>query len=151
MSQDDGIARLGAPELSGVRVLVVDDDADLREVIALLLEWLGAEVATAANACDALEIVRRGALDVVVSDLAMPGEDGFWLIDAIRQLPTRASELPVAALTASASEETRERVEQAGFDAYLAKPMRPAALAEAVLKLAVSRQPVVKQVALRLV
>ena len=73
------------PTLAGVRVLVVDDEADAREVLSTMLQQAGAAVVSAANAAEALGLLDREAFDVLVSDIGMPGEDGYALIRSVRQ------------------------------------------------------------------
>nr|WP_057927143.1 ATP-binding protein [Burkholderia ambifaria] len=112
-----------AVALDGQRVLVVDDDATSRASLAAALETLGAQVSTAQSGHDALDLVARQHPSVVLSDLAMPDGDGFWLIDHIRHLPDGVGHLPVVAVTAHAGTADRNRVMAAGFDAYLCKPV----------------------------
>jgi CheY-like chemotaxis protein/nitrogen-specific signal transduction histidine kinase len=119
--------------LDGVRVLVVDDQPDARELLALVLAKAGAEVSTAAAASEALEFLQREQVDVLVSDIGMPGEDGYALIGRVRGLPAqRARRTPSVALTAYASEEDRRRALAAGFDTHLPKPVEPAELVSVV-------------------
>src|SRR5437899_4210655 len=87
--------------LDGARVLIVDDEADTREVLSVLLSGAGAEVRTSASAADALATLARWQPDVLLADIAMPGEDGYALLSAVRSLaPTRGGEIPALALTA---------------------------------------------------
>ena len=119
--------------LSGVRVLVVDDDNDTAELFAVALSACGADVVTAATAFDALRVIEARTLDVVVTDIAMPGADGYWLLRQIRQLPgTPASTVPVVAVTAFGREHIRARAMAAGFADHLEKPVDPEALCVAV-------------------
>jgi CheY-like chemotaxis protein len=118
--------------LSGRRVLVVEDDADSRNAIRLTLEASGASVGTAANATEALAALVARSFDVVVSDLAMPEQSGFWLITKIRQLfPGRR--VPVIAVTGHPF--PPEGVRRAGFDDVMPKPPDPDALCAAVAAL----------------
>jgi CheY-like chemotaxis protein len=122
--------------LNGVRVLVVDDQPDAREVIAAMLRRCGAEVATAGSATEAMESFRRSRPDVLVSDLAMPDRDGFDLIRSVRELtPNQGGEVPAVALTAYARPEDRVRVLSAGFQMHVAKPVDPQNLIAAVAHL----------------
>jgi CheY-like chemotaxis protein len=125
-----------APRLDGLRVLVVDDELDARDIMAATLEAAGARVKLAASAADAFAILEREPLDVLVSDIAMPGEDGFALIRRVRSsgVPNLAS-IPAAAVTAFTSAEDRARVLAAGFHVYLAKPFEPAQLVRTVDRL----------------
>jgi CheY-like chemotaxis protein len=116
---------------------VVDDDDDTREALRLILRQGGAEVETAASAAEALRAFGRLRPDVVLSDIAMPGQDGLALIRRIRGL--RAHEggrVRAAALTAYASPAEREAALHAGFDLHLAKPVDPPELLRIVASLA---------------
>jgi signal transduction histidine kinase/integral membrane sensor domain MASE1 len=116
--------------LDGLRVLVVDDHGDARDVLGLVLRAQGAEVHLAAGVAEALEILDRASVDVLVSDLAMPGADGYELIAAVRA--ARGSAIPAVALTAYAGREVRERALAAGFAAHATKPMDPEDLVELI-------------------
>ena len=118
--------------LSGRHVLVVEDDADSRDAIKLTLEASGASVGTAANATEALAALVARQFDVVVSDLAMPEQSGFWLITKIRQLFPRRH-VPVIAVTGHPF--PPEGVRRAGFDDVMPKPPDPDALCAAVAAL----------------
>lgn len=136
-AQDAGGAGEATGRLAGARVLVVDDDADARVMTCRLLESAGADVITAATARDALAALARQEFDVLVSDIGMPGEDGYELIRRVRADeggPNRA--VPAMALTAYARTQDRVRTLQAGFQRHLAKPVEPAELLEAVASLA---------------
>lgn len=123
--------------LKALRVLVVDDDADTREALARLLEQAGAQVASAGSAEEALEKLRRSPPDVLLSDIAMPGRDGYDLIRAIRSLaPEQGGRVPAAALTAFTQGDRRREALLAGYQVWLAKPIEPVALTEAVARLA---------------
>jgi CheY-like chemotaxis protein len=118
--------------LSGRHVLVVEDDADSRDAIKCTLEASGACVGTAANATEALAALVARQFDVVVSDLAMPEQSGFWLITKIRQLFPRRH-VPVIAVTGHPF--PPEGVRRAGFDDVMPKPPDPDALCAAVAAL----------------
>jgi CheY-like chemotaxis protein/anti-sigma regulatory factor (Ser/Thr protein kinase) len=123
----------GSPALAGVRVLVVDDQPDARELLALVLGRAGAEVSAAASAAEALELLGRGEVDVLVSDIGMPGTDGYALIGRVRDSESgRARRTPSVALTAYASEADRLRARAAGFDAHIVKPVEPAELVSVI-------------------
>jgi PAS domain S-box-containing protein len=123
--------------LDRVRILVVDDDRDTLEVMRQLLEQAGAEVSAVASADEALQSLERRVPDVLVSDIGMPGLDGYALIEAIRERsPEKGGRVPAAALTAFTQAEHRERALRAGFQLYLPKPIEPGELTEAVAKLA---------------
>jgi PAS domain S-box-containing protein len=125
------------PSLDALRVLVVDDDRDTLEVVKQLLEHAGADVTAAASAEEALEAMQRAPPDVIVSDIGMPGQDGYELIRRVRGLsPERGGKVPAAALTAFTQSDHRQRALAAGFQLYLAKPIEPDELTAAVAKLA---------------
>ena len=122
--------------LRGVRVLVVDDEHDTREVLSVMLARYGAEVHTAGSAAEALEAFCQWKPDVLVSDIGMPEEDGYALIEKIRALPQEdGAEAPAIALTAFASAQDKERALAAGFQRHLAKPVEPVALAKNVARI----------------
>ena len=127
---------MGSGSLTGYQVLVVEDDADARNAIRLTLEAAGASVATAASAGEALAALAAHPCDVVVSDLAMPEQSGFWLIAKIRQLFPRRH-VPVIAVTGHPF--PPEGVRRAGFDDVMQKPPDPDALCAAVAALLSSR------------
>jgi PAS domain S-box-containing protein len=119
--------------LSGVRVLVVDDEHDTREVLSVMLTRYGAEIRTAGSAAEALEVFGQWLPDVLVSDIGMPGEDGYALIKKIRALPPEnGADVPAIALTAFASAQDKKIALAAGFQRHLAKPVEPVALAKNV-------------------
>ena len=125
-----------AARLEGVRVLLVEDDADTRDMLALTLRRCGAEVVATGSAGEALEAIERLRPDVLVSDISMPGEDGYELIRKVRALEqNRGRHLPALALTAYAGEEDRRRALSAGFEMHLAKPVEPAQLSDLIKKL----------------
>jgi PAS domain S-box-containing protein len=122
--------------LDALSVLVVDDDADSRELVAVTLEHYGARVLIAASAEEAFDLVRTDRPDMVLADIAMPDEDGYQLIRRIRALqPAERASIPAAALTSLAREEDRQQALQAGFQLHLAKPIGSWALVRAVVNL----------------
>ncbi len=124
--------------LAGRSVLVVDDHDDSRDVLRAMLEALGAAVATAASVDDARHALARAIPDVLLTDLAMPVEDGFGLLEYCRHHgDPRVQGLPILALTGYGTAAAQHRVLAAGFDAYLAKPVDPSAVAELVTALAI--------------
>ena len=124
------------PSLQGVHVLVVDDDEESREVVATQLHGCQAEVLTASCAAEALELLQREHVDVLLADIGMPGEDGYSLIRRVRALGQSAAALvPAAALTAFARDEDRRRALQAGFQLHLTKPIDGTSLLAAVATL----------------
>jgi signal transduction histidine kinase/ActR/RegA family two-component response regulator len=125
-----------ASSLDGVSVLVVDDDEDSRAVVVAHLENHQATVLTAASAAEALDLLQREHVDVLLADVAMPGEDGYSLLRKVRALPAcRASAVAAAALTAFAREEDRQQALQAGFQMHLTKPIDAGSLVAAVVAL----------------
>jgi PAS domain S-box-containing protein len=119
--------------LSGVRVLVVDDEHDTREVLSVMLTRYGAEIRTAGSAAEALTVFSQWLPDVLVSDIGMPEEDGYALIKKIRDLPQEnGADVPAIALTAFASAQDKKIALAAGFQRHLAKPIEPVALAKNV-------------------
>ncbi len=121
------------PELTGVTVLVVDDDADSREVIRTILEDCGAQVKLASSASDAMTAINREKPDVILSDIGMPKRDGYAFMNDVRR---RGIRTPAAAVTAYARPEDRTRALQAGYQTYLAKPIEAGELAATVAALA---------------
>src|SRR5262245_45451560 len=119
-----------APHLSGVRVLIVDDEADAREVLREVLERSGAEVRDAASAAEAMEIIRKWSPDAMVSDIGMAGEDGYALMRRVREWSRESGVwIPAVALTAYAGAEDRMRALIAGYQVHIAKPIDPLELA----------------------
>ena len=122
--------------LNGVSVLVVDDDDESRQVVAAHLEGHQAVVLTAASAAQAFDLLQREHVDVLLADIAMPGEDGYTLIRRIRALTApHIASIPAAALTAFARNEDRQQALQAGFQLHLTKPIDAHTLISAVARL----------------
>ena len=123
-------------ELNGVSVLVVEDDDDTREVLKVMLEMCGARVVCAESARDGLETFQREHPHAIVSDIAMPGEDGYWLIREVRrQLGVPPDKVPAVAVTAFSGQHPRAAALAAGFQAHLAKPVDPDELCQTVAQL----------------
>jgi CheY-like chemotaxis protein len=122
-----------------IRVLVVDDDRESREVVAANLTSRQATVTTADSAAQALELLQREHVDVLLADIAMPGEDGYSLIRKIRAGKPETASVPAAALTALARDEDRRQALDAGFQLHLAKPVDPSSLVAAVASLGRAR------------
>ncbi len=130
-------SRIVAPRLDGLRVLVVDDELDARTLVTAVLEGHGAHVTTASSASEALNEVERNRPDVMVSDIGMPGEDGYSLIRKVRGLTGGGVKaVPAVALTAYARMEDRTRAIFAGFQSHVAKPVDPEELLMVVAALA---------------
>jgi len=122
--------------LAGLRVLVVDDDADATTLMREVLEAAGASVASAKSGAEALRVLASTTADVLVTDIGMPGMDGFEFVAELRRSPDQAlRNLPAAALTAYARSEDRTRALKQGFQMHLAKPIDPAELVAAVTAL----------------
>lgn len=120
------------PRLDGLRVLVVEDEPDTCELLVRLFEDQGATVARAAHASQALEVLERFDPELLLSDLGLPGGDGYSLLRAVRERGTNA---PAIALTAYTAEEHQELALAAGFQLHLAKPIEPAELLRAVARM----------------
>jgi PAS domain S-box-containing protein len=131
------------PSLGGIRVLVVEDEADAREILVRSLTDVGASVKAVTSAREALNALRDadGApTDVVVTDIGMPGYDGFSLLQELRRLPEeRGGRVPAIAVTAYATVEDRRRALEAGFVAHIAKPFAPSALITTIARAVGSR------------
>jgi signal transduction histidine kinase/DNA-binding response OmpR family regulator len=143
-ARSDGSRAADRIDLSGSHILVIDDEADAREVIAEILRRANATVTAAAGAADALAIVTQAKPDLVLSDIAMPERDGYDLIRGLRELPRElGGETPAIALTAYAREEDRIRCVSAGFQAHLSKPVAPSELLATVAHLCPRSEAVV--------
>jgi signal transduction histidine kinase/CheY-like chemotaxis protein len=125
-----------SPELKSLHVLVIDDDEDGRRLVTTVLQQCGAQVTEVKTAADGLKALKELRPDVLISDLGMPGEDGYSLIKKVRSLsPEEGGQIPAAALTAYARVEDRMRVLRAGFQIHLPKPVEPAELIAVVASL----------------
>lgn len=122
------------PELVNLKILVVDDEADARELIAAVLEQMGAKVTFAGSVVEALAAVDKELPDLLLSDIGMPGEDGYALIRKFRALP-HAAHIPAAALTAYARAEDRRKALDAGYMMHIPKPVEPAELISVIASL----------------
>jgi PAS domain S-box-containing protein len=127
----DQVRPYEGPRCDGIRVLIVDDEADGRELVGRFLDAAGATVQAAGSAAEALAVLDKETFDVIVSDLAMPGEDGLALVGAVR---TRGIRTPMVALTAHAGAQMRIRALMAGFSTYIAKPVEPAELTAVIVQ-----------------
>jgi len=118
-------------DLSGLRVLVVDDHVDTLDMMRVALELCGAAVMVSNSAREGLQAIEEYGPDLVLSDLAMPEEDGFWLLGQVRSMQGQArGELPVIAVTAHARRYGYEEILRAGFDGLIRKPVDPVSLCD---------------------
>jgi CheY-like chemotaxis protein len=135
-SAPEYVTPLESISLSGMTVLVVDDQLDARELLATVLRASGAAVITASNAEEALKVLSVDQIDVLISDVGMPDVDGYELMRRVRAEPgTPASGLPAIALTAYARELDRKRALEVGFQAHVSKPVEPGELVRVVASL----------------
>jgi PAS domain S-box-containing protein len=124
------------PTLDDLRVLVVDDEQDARDLLVAVLERCGASVWAVGTVAEALDALRERRLDILISDIGMPGEDGYDLIRRVRSMPeSQGGSLPAVALTAYAGKENRRQALAAGFQLHLSKPVDPGELAAAISSL----------------
>ena len=125
------------PELAALRVLVVDDEEDARELLRTLLEGCGATVRVAASAAEAFALFEQEPPDVLLSDIGMPDEDGYTLIGKVRELASSAGrDVPAVALTAYARSEDRTSALLSGFSSHVPKPVEPLELLAVIASLA---------------
>jgi signal transduction histidine kinase/ActR/RegA family two-component response regulator len=137
----NNVAPNSAPALDGLRVLIVDDEADARDLLTTILEHSGAKVTAAASAGEALDLLLQSRADVLVSDIAMPKVDGYALIRQVRELGAeRGGDIPAVALTAYARDSDRTLALEAGFQVHLPKPYDPEELVRVVARLAGCKQ-----------
>jgi len=115
--------------LEGIKVLVVDDEADARDLLDFILQKAGATVELAASTGEALELLHISRPTILVADIGMPGEDGYELMRRVRALSEQElAQLPAMALTAYARAEERAQAFSAGFQSHMTKPVEPAEL-----------------------
>ena len=119
-----GFARI----LEGLRIVVVDDEADSRELVRAILTRSGGEVNCCESAAEAMKAIREWKPDLLVSDIGMPNEDGYSLIKKVRKLRSKRAKLPAVALTAYATKEDKARALETGFQMHVAKPIEPETL-----------------------
>ncbi|WP_242067352.1 ATP-binding protein [Leptolyngbya sp. FACHB-711] len=128
-----------SPRLDGLRILIVDDDADIRDLLTYTLEVCGAEVMAAVSADDAISALTASStpMDILISDIGMPDEDGYALLRRVRALePENGGKIPAIALTAYARTQDRRAALLAGFQSHVAKPVEPAELIAVIANLA---------------
>jgi len=124
---------LSPQDLKHVKVLVVDDDPFIREVVTVMLRLAGALVAVAESAAEGFDMLMHLRPDVLITDIRMPGEDGYSLLRRVRKLaPELGGHTPAIAITAFGQDEDRTRAERAGFQLHLTKPLDPEELREAI-------------------
>jgi CheY-like chemotaxis protein len=124
-------------DLSGLRILVVDDEQDTRELMVFIIQQSGANVTAVASASEALEVLKQSQPDVLVSDIAMPEINGYMLIRQVRTWsPEQGGQIPAIALTAYAGEINEQQALLAGFQKHLSKPVEPDELVQAIANLA---------------
>jgi PAS domain S-box-containing protein len=123
--------------LTGIRILAVDDEPDMLSLITFVLQDFGAEVKSVTTAMAAMDCLRQFKPDILISDLAMPGRDGYELLQQVKSQPE--GQIPAIALTSYASATYKERSLQAGFQLHLAKPVEPQVLVAAILELIEAR------------
>jgi CheY-like chemotaxis protein len=119
---------------SCLRLLVVDDAPDVTEMIALMMSYAGYEVSMAFSAAEAFDAARGGHFDAIISDIGMPGMNGYELAEALRAMPAYQT-TPLIAVTGFTMYDDRERARAAGFDDFLTKPINPSDLLDAVRRL----------------
>ena len=125
-----------APKLEGARVLVVDDDDETGKMVALVLSQLGADARAVTSVAAAVKALRAFEAEIVVSDIAMPGEDGYALMCQLREIePELGRQIPAMALTAYGRPQDRARILASGFQKYIQKPVEPIVLARAIAEL----------------
>jgi signal transduction histidine kinase len=133
------VASNAPPDLTGIRVMVVDDDGDARELVAASLGYYGAMVTAAASAAEGLALLPETRPDVLLSDIGMQNEDGYSFIRRVRTLPaSEGGTVPAVALTAYAAAGDRVRASTAGFQLHVSKPFDPVELARIVQRLAMT-------------
>lgn len=132
-----GRTELPSDSLKGIHVLLVEDDADSRDLLETVLRYCGALVTSAASADEAMRMLERVKPDVLLTDISMPEHDGYWLIREVRALPLdRGGALPAIAITAHGQQHGVDRALVAGFQAHMRKPVDPWELARVVASLA---------------
>jgi CheY-like chemotaxis protein len=130
-------------DMKGVKILVVDDETDTRELVAFILEQQGAQVSAVSSAYEALVALPQVKPDVLLSDIGMPGMDGYMLIQQVRTLaPEQGGQVPAIALTAYAGEMNQQQAIAAGFQKHISKPVEPNTLVQAIASLVNQKMPI---------
>lgn len=115
--------RVSEKQYQGLRVLVVDDDLDSKDLLAIYIDRVGGEVKAVTNGEKALEAVEDFRPDIILSDIYMPGKDGIWLIEQLRNSKReQEATIPAIAITAAARDKERQSILAAGYDDYIVKP-----------------------------
>ncbi len=131
--EGDGLPASFSHLLEGMRILVVDDEADSRDLVSAILKRCGGKVKSCKSAAEALKVFRAWKPDILVSDIGMPVEDGYSLIQKLRKQRLKlAREIPAIALTAYATDDDRARALSAGFQVHIAKPIEPETLVKSI-------------------
>ncbi|HEY9673412.1 MAG TPA: ATP-binding protein, partial [Waterburya sp.] len=134
--EPDDLPFAQAADLSGLHILVVDDEADIRELVAFILEEFGAKVTVTASAQEALAVLHQAVPDVMLSDIGMPDVDGYMLMRQVRALPSeQGGQVRAIALTAYAGEYNQQQALEAGFQLHLAKPVEPEELVTEIARM----------------
>ena len=120
--------------LKGIKVVAVDDNADSRELLKAILERSSAEATVVTSGQEALAAIKSIHPNVLICDLAMPGMDGYELLETVRALEPELGQMPAIAFTAAATNIDQARAQQAGFKAHLAKPIDPNKLVKTILE-----------------
>jgi CheY-like chemotaxis protein len=130
------MAHAADPDLTGLHVLVLDDNEDARAILDGYLTHLGALVTAASSAGEALDALKKIHADVIVSDLSMPGLDGHHFLQRVRACPGQKEQpTPAIALTGFGEQAQREQAWRSGFQAYMVKPIDPAMVAQEIAEL----------------
>ncbi|MFB2895504.1 response regulator [Aerosakkonemataceae cyanobacterium BLCC-F50] len=134
--EDSLIFSADSVNLAGLKVLVVDDDPDSRDLVAFLLEEYGMEVIVVASALEVLKTLASAQPDILLCDIGMPDMDGYMLMRQIRSLPPeQGGQIPAIALTAYAGESNQKQALKAGFQWHLAKPVEPMDVISVIVEL----------------
>jgi PAS domain S-box-containing protein len=135
-NDSDSSINVNASPLAGVKILLVDDEADVRQLISFVLEEYGATITVASSAKEALTAFNESVPDILVSDIGMPEMDGYMLMEKLRSLPAeKGGEVPAIALTAYAGEVNEQKALSSGFQKHIAKPVEPEVLMQAISSL----------------
>jgi CheY-like chemotaxis protein len=135
-TEDSLILPANSVDLAGLKVLVVDDDPDSRDLVAFLLEEYGMKVIVVASAAEVLKILATNQPDILLCDIGMPDMDGYMLMREIRAMPAeQGGQIPAIALTAYAGESNQKLALKAGFQWHLAKPVEPMDVISVIIEL----------------